>query len=64
MVPTASIGAIKLLSSEVDKIVCLNIRTGPVFAFADAYKNQYDVTDEEVMQMLEIARKIGLMNTF
>jgi putative phosphoribosyl transferase len=62
-VPTASIGAIRLLSLEVDEIVCLNIRTGPVFAVADAYKNWYDVTDEEALQMLERARKIGLMST-
>jgi putative phosphoribosyl transferase len=62
-VPTASIGAIKLLSLEVDEIVCLNIRTGPVFAVADAYQNWCDVTDEEVQQLLERARKIGLMST-
>jgi len=61
-VPTASMGAVKLLSSEVDEIVCLNIRTGPVFAVADAYKNWYDVTDEEVIQLLERAKKIGLMS--
>jgi predicted phosphoribosyltransferase len=58
-VPTGSIGAIKLLSSEVDEIVCLNIRTGPVFAVADAYKNWYDLTDEEVIKILERAEKLG-----
>ena len=57
-VPTGSIGAIKLLSSEVDEIVCLNIRTGPLFAVADAYKNWYDLTDEEVIKILENAEKI------
>jgi predicted phosphoribosyltransferase len=57
-VPTASIGAIKLLSSEVDEIVCLNIRTGPVFAVADAYKNWYDLTDEGVIKILERAEKL------
>jgi predicted phosphoribosyltransferase len=58
-VPTGSIGAIKLLSPEVDEIVCLNIRTGPVFAVADAYKNWYDLTDEEVIKILERAEKLG-----
>jgi putative phosphoribosyl transferase len=52
-VPTASIGAIELLSAEVDEIVCLNIRSGPAFAVADAYKNWYDLTDENVIEILE-----------
>jgi predicted phosphoribosyltransferase len=52
-VPTASIGAIELLSAEVDEIVCLNIRSGPTFAVADAYKNWYDLTDEDVIEILE-----------
>ena len=57
-VPTASIGAIRLLSLEVDEIVCLNIRTGSAFAVADAYKNWYDLTDEGVIKMLERAEKL------
>lgn len=57
-VPTASMGAIKLLSPEVDEIVCLNIRSGPVFAVADAYKNWYDLTDKEVTKILESAEKL------
>lgn len=51
-VPTASLGAIELLTSEVDKIVCLNIRSGSSFAVADAYVNWYDLTDEEVQKIL------------
>ncbi len=51
-VPTASLGAIELLTSEVDKIVCLNIRSGSSFAVADAYLNWYDLTDEEVQKIL------------
>ena len=50
-VPTASSGAIDLLKSEVDEIVCLNIRSGS-FAVADAYENWYDLTDEEVQKIL------------
>jgi putative phosphoribosyl transferase len=52
-VPTASIGAIELLSAEVDEIVCLNIRSGPIFAVADAYENWYDLTDDDVIEVLE-----------
>ncbi len=50
-IPTASLGAIDLLRSEVDEIVCLNIRSGS-FAVADAYENWYDLTDEEVQKLL------------
>ncbi len=52
-VPTASLGAIELLASEVDQIVCLNIRSGSLFAVADAYLNWYDLTDEEVQKILK-----------
>jgi|ERR1035441_4316192 predicted phosphoribosyltransferase len=51
-VPTASLGAIELLTSEVDEIVCLNIRSGTSFAVANAYVNWYDLTDEEVLKIL------------
>ena len=56
-VPTASMGAIKLLAPEVNEIVCLNIRSGFSFAVADAYKNWYDLTDEEVIRILERAER-------
>jgi putative phosphoribosyl transferase len=55
---TASMGAVELLAPEVDEIVCLNIRSGPVFAVSDAYKNWYDLTDEEVIKILERAEKL------
>lgn len=57
-VPTASLGAIELLSTEVDEIVCLNVRSGPIFAVADAYRNWYDLADEEVTEILEKAEKL------
>ncbi len=57
-VPTASLRAIQLLRSEADEIVCLNIRSGPIFAVADAYKNWYDLPDEEVVKILGKAGKI------
>jgi len=60
-IPTASLGAVELLTPEVDEIVCLNIRSGPVFAVADAYKNWYDLSDEEVTGILERAEKLGVV---
>ncbi len=57
-VPTAPVGALALLRPEVDEIVCLNIRSGPIFAVADAYKNWYDLTDEEVTEILKKVEKL------
>jgi len=56
-IPTASISAIGLLKPQVDKIICLNIRTGPVFAVADSYREWYDLGDGDV---IEILRQVGL----
>jgi len=54
VVPTASAVGIELVSNEMDEIICLNIRSGPVFAVADAYRNWYDLTDEDVTEILKI----------
>ena len=56
-VPTASMGAIDLLAPKVDELVCLNVRHGPIFAVADAYEKWYDLTDEEVLELLRRSRK-------
>ncbi len=52
-VPTASLNAVKLLSEKVDELLCLNIRSGLIFAVADAYKKWHDLTDEEVISILK-----------
>lgn len=54
-IPTAPISAIQLIRPHVDKVVCLNIRSGPFFAVADAYKLWYDLEDEDVMEVLKQA---------
>ncbi len=51
-VPTGSAHAIALLAQKVDELVCLNVRSGPVFAVADAYENWYDLSDDEVLEYL------------
>ena len=53
-VPTAPISAINLIRPYVDKVICLNIRSGPAFAVADAYKVWYDLEDEDVMDVLKL----------
>ncbi len=52
-VPTAPLSAINLLKPHVDQIVCLNIRSGPFFAVADAYKLWYDLDDKDVIKILK-----------
>jgi predicted phosphoribosyltransferase len=53
-VPTASLQTIELVAQDVDMIVCPNIRTGSYFAVADAYRNWYDLSREEVVGLLRI----------
>jgi putative phosphoribosyl transferase len=41
-----------MLLPEVDELYCLNIRRIPFFAVAGAYKKWYDLSDEEVISIL------------
>ncbi len=59
-VPTGSRSAIQLVSRHADRVICLNIRSGPSFAVADAYLHWYDLSDEEVAGLLARARDMGL----
>ncbi len=52
-VPTAPQRTIHFLQPSTDLLVCPNVRGGPVFAVADAYKEWYDLGDEEVVSLLE-----------
>ena len=51
-VPTASASSAERVAGEVDQLVCLNIRSGPRFAVAEAYEHWYDLDDLEVMKEL------------
>jgi predicted phosphoribosyltransferase len=52
-VPTAPERTIHMLLPEVDELYCLNIRRTLFFAVADAYKNWYDLSDDEVVYILK-----------
>ena len=54
-VPTASISATQLLHPYAYKVVCLNIREDFLFAVADAYKAWHDLSDDEVLKLLNKA---------
>jgi putative phosphoribosyl transferase len=51
-VPTGSRATIDLVLPETDAIVCLNARKSFPFAVADAYRNWYDLSEEEVLGIL------------
>jgi predicted phosphoribosyltransferase len=50
-VPTGSEHTVRMVSNEVDLLICLNIRGGP-FAVASAYRNWYDLTEREAVTTL------------
>ncbi|KPJ98177.1 MAG: hypothetical protein AMJ60_09155 [Desulfobacterales bacterium SG8_35] len=51
-VPTGSAATVKMLRREVDCICCLNIRESYPYAVASAYRNWYDLEDEDVLELL------------
>jgi putative phosphoribosyl transferase len=59
-VPTGSLHAVTFIARKADLVVCPNIRTGRVFAVADAYERWHDITDDEVQELLIQARDMGL----
>ncbi len=52
-VPTCLDRTVNLVNSGADDVVCLNIRTSVPFAVADAYRNWHDLSDQEVIDILE-----------
>ena len=51
-VPTCSKDSAEEIAKEVDALICLNLRDIYPYAVADAYKNWYDLTPEEVLNIL------------
>lgn len=52
-VPTSSEKTADTVALETDLLLCLNIRSGFPYAVADAYRNWYDLDDDEVLSLLE-----------
>jgi predicted phosphoribosyltransferase len=50
-IPTGSHKTVKKISSFVDVLYCLNIRESYPYAVAEAYRDWYDVSDEEVLEI-------------
>ncbi|TXT63752.1 MAG: putative phosphoribosyl transferase [Promethearchaeota archaeon] len=51
-VPTAPLKTTQRLGKEVDKIYCPNVRNARHFAVAEAYKNWYDLSESEILKIL------------
>lgn len=54
-VPTASDRAARLVGALAANLVCPDIRSGQVFAVANAYESWYDVSEDEALAVLEAA---------
>jgi len=52
-VPTAHDQAVADMASLAEAVFCANIRKGGRFAVAEAYRHWYDVSEAEVMEMME-----------
>ncbi|MET1100866.1 MAG: phosphoribosyltransferase family protein [Pyrodictiaceae archaeon] len=59
--PTASLEGAEFVAREADELVVANLRSGEVYAVADAYIEWYDVDDEELKSYLEEARRRKLL---
>ncbi len=56
-VSTGSDRTVSFILPEVDELICLNVRSRFPFAVADAYKNWYDLSDEEVLDIIKTVSK-------
>lgn len=56
-VPTGSMRTVDHIRQEVDECVCLNVRSRFPFAVADAYRNWYDLSDGEVLNIISTPMK-------
>jgi putative phosphoribosyl transferase len=52
-VPTGLADTVKMLLREVDTLCCLNIRESYPYAVASAYRNWYDLEDNDVLALLD-----------
>ncbi len=51
-VPTGHVQAARRVACCADRLYCANLRSGPSFAVADAYRYWYDVPEEEALALL------------
>lgn len=52
-VPTGSADTVRELAQEVDTLCCLNIRESFPYAVAAAYRRWFDLTDQDILNLLD-----------
>jgi len=60
-VPTCHVESAYRVAGEADEVYCLNPRSGPIYAVADAYIEWRDLEDKDVLEVLRDAKKSGLL---
>ncbi len=60
-VPTCSWESAERVAREADEVYCLNPRSGPIFAVADAYKEWRDLSDRDVLEILRKAKSESVL---
>jgi len=50
-VPTGHLDSVRRVGQRAEAVYCANLRAGPRFAVAEAYRSWRDVTDEEIVRM-------------
>ncbi|MDM7275334.1 MAG: phosphoribosyltransferase family protein [Thermoprotei archaeon] len=55
--PTSSIDGALTAAREAERLLVLNMRTGPFYAVAEAYIEWHDVTEEEALEYIAKTRK-------
>ena len=58
-VPTGSLSAVRRVAELAEEVICLNIRSGPSFAVADAYEEWCDLSERDAIRMLREAWSKG-----
>lgn len=53
-VPTGHLSSIRKIVDRAETVFCANIRSGPIFAVADAYREWSDVSDRQLLKLLKI----------
>lgn len=58
-VPTGAADTVKMLLREAETICCLNIRESYPYAVASAYRDWYDLDDEDVLELISKLNNSG-----
>lgn len=58
-VPTGHLDSVRRVAERADAVYCANLRAGPRFAVAEAYRRWHDLTDEEIVAIRNRRSRAG-----